>query len=536
MPTIDEQFAQLQAAVRADIADAAARIADIDGQLSTVTTNLGLARQSLAEVTTDRDAKVTEISGLNKTIAELQQKLRDCAGGGEVHPEGWRPRIDVDALLASGNWVTFESLLTSSDSVVKSKDKDGGVFRAFAPMQFSSIADRAKDKGIVLGRSADGKRIEAGTYELNEPGWPNPKGAVTPDAAAYRLPKGSYGLVADGYEFGHGWDDFKPTTERTVVRVKEYTAPERNVLGGWLKAGYSGSRKGLLIGGFHVEGTEQGLQMASGGDIGAFGVTGQSNLHRIFTNLFVYNAQDDVIVQDIVSTGWSGTHGAPPGESFPVQVYMQGVRGSAWRIYTDGRREKGGPIYGAAGLTVGNAYQFVVGDTWGHHSGQAGFVAYQSIDCRTENLHVGDPSDHETRHVGQIQGGKWTTETQGDWLNHERTSGWVHNNPVLDVYAVGRPQREHVSHSGDAFTITRGGKALSAANGTLTLRNPRWSNIIRGGRLGIGTWVPYSGKLANSIEITNPPLVVDTDGKNLPFDWNHGGWKKVDANRVVTAS
>lgn len=428
---------------------------------------------------------------------------------------------DIPALLATGNWVTFESLMTPTQAaqMTTSVDNMGGMVRRFAAGVMHKVMSQVPNgKGIILGWTNFGPTY--GTYEPNEPGWTNG------DQGAIQLNTLALGVVSPGLP-GNGWDDMTPTTAATWLQIKEETGPNKNVCGAWFKCGYDGSVP-LYFEGIHFRGQHQGWQFASGGDIGRAGIQGQPETPRVFTNLFIFNAQKTTI-RNCLSTGWAGTNGAPPGETFGIQLYTNGVGGLIENCATDGRRKAGGPIWGSVGITTGNSVGVEVVDCYSHHNGDAGFVAYQAVNGITRNLVLGDPDDRTTKHVGKPtknQSGQWVVgyHTNGDWLNHERTAGWKHYKTKMLGYSVGRSQREHISHSGDAFVLTKGGVNYPTANGSLELIDPEWANLGFGGKIAAVTW---GVDTYNPQTITSPPKIHKGDGTKIPYRYNNGslgGW------------
>lgn len=420
-------------------------------------------------------------------------------------PPGWLEPWRASAQVASGAAVWFEDLLRTGDLVKITTDAQGAKFYAFGERVFQTVAERCPaGKQLAFGR--DG----GGTYEINTPGW-SASGGVA-DSGAFRMPKQCAGLVGLTPP-GDSLDRLTLLKLRTVFRVKPNTAPAKNVPGGWFQIGFSGSTR-FDIANIHFEGTEQGMQTPAGTGVnGGPGNDGTSQ--RIFTNVFAYNMADGCTARDILSTGNYGNNGAPPGESFLFQWYGS-TNGVLCRVAVDGRREAGGPIYGAAGITFGNALNCIAIECTAHHCGQAGFVGYQAVNCTTYDLVLGDSDDHKTVHVNKI--------TNLDWLNHERTAGFVHYRTVFNTVNPSAKQREPITHSGDAFVLNRGGKSYPTASGTLELIDPVYKGLLFSGKISIAQWNPY-GSAASTHTGKVVPIVRKADGTKIPYKLNYGtGW------------
>lgn len=342
------------------------------------------------------------------------------------------------------------------------------MIRQFGPRVFQNIIDRCPENKWIT--------FPAGVFEINTPGWNI--GAAT----ACQWPKTSYGAIGNCPP-GTSWDDIAPDSERTVFRIKENTAPQRNVAGSWIKVGYTGSVKQTWAN-IHFEGTEQGMQDPSQTSTTP-GPGNDGTSHRLFTNAFFWQLADGSSARDILSTGCFGNNGAPPGETFNFEWYHS-TDPILCRVNTDGRREAGGLCYSSVGITFGNTLNGVMRDCYSHHNRHSGIVFFQSVNCRTYNCVLGDPNDLTTDHVNPGVG--------GNVFNHERTTGNVHYNIQLNCYAVSRPNLEHIMHSNDSWTMTRSGGSYPIDRGTLKLINPSWSKTLFkevGAPIVVATWIPY---------------------------------------------
>jgi|GEM_PF-3721776 len=402
------------------------------------------------------------------------------------------PQLDPATLLASGEWVTFESLMQPGDAVTITTDSQGGKFRAFGPGVFTTIADRVPaGKGIIF---------DTGTYEINTPGWNHGNNS------AWQIPRQCIGAVGQTPP-GTSWDTMKPTTQRTTLRIKPNTAPNVNWLGQAIKFGFSTSLRADFAN-LHIEGTDQGLQTSAGTSVNP-GPGNDGTSSRLFSNFFGYNQADGCTIRDFISTGWYGNNGAPPGETFGISWYGS-TGGKAHRVYVDGRRAAGGPIYGAAGFTFGSSLDCEATDCWMHHCAQGGFVLYQTARVNTYNLVVGDPNDTTTKHV--TMGNR-----KGDWINHERTTATVHYNTTWNSVYIGTTGG-HFTNSNDHYTLTRSGESIVLDNGWVGIVDPvSWTNLGFSGALMAQTWQASdtggSYGNGNTMKSSNPPRFVIDDGR-----------------------
>lgn len=424
---------------------------------------------------------------------------------------------DIADMLADGRAVPFESLLQPGHGEVKTTDAQGGIFRTYAAGAFNKAVSKVPSgKAIIFGR---------GVYEYNEPGWTNGEG----NNAVY-YPKygaGWYGQEEPLVPGGQTLEDLKPTTVRTELRMKPNTAStSKNVAGSAITAGRSGSipfhQANLAFGA-----TDQGNQTASGGDIGSPGVDGK--MIRIFTNFFGYGMAPGSTSRGIFSYGAAGTNGAPKGESFNFQWHggNYGYGTTLHRVWVDGRRTVGGPIYSAAGITIANMADIHVVDCGANYHAHAGFVNFQSFGLRASNLRLGERTDNSVVHVN-------LGYNNGNWLNQENTGDAIYYAPILNVVPnVGR-LREHVSHSNNSYGMARNGIAYSAVDGKLTLIDPKWAKTLFSGAgypLTIASWGPLygDGNPKPSATTNTPPKVIKADGSKVsPVKWNrYGIWTDI---------
>jgi len=386
----------------------------------------------------------------------------------------------------------FESLMQPGDVVTVTTDASGRKFRAFGPGAFQAIANRVPS-GKAIGFLGE-------TYEINEPGWTNG------DVAAFQVPKYCAGLIGN-VPPGNSQDELAP--QRTVLRIKPNTAPDRNWLGQAIKIGYSGSIR-FDLANIHFEGTFQGTQTVVGKTLKP-GPGNDGTSPRLFTNVLAYNIADGCTARDILSTGWFGNNGAPPGETFGFQ-WLGSTSGVLCRVAVDSRRAPGeARFHGSAGITVANSLNVIVTDCRAHWVSNAGFVVFQSAGVETYNLTLGHPTD---RTVHETLG-----TSLGSNLNHEQTTGTVHHSPVLNVYPVSRTG-VHISHSNSTYTVSRSGRSIPIANGTVKVIDGKCSPILFGGKLTVQTWIPYDS--GNTMTQANVPVIVDKDGNRVAAKWSFG--------------
>lgn len=411
-------------------------------------------------------------------------------------PTDTLPSLDPNQLLASGNWVTFESLMQAGDTVTVTTDAQGGTFRAFDPGVFTTVADRVPPgKGIIFG---------TGTYEINTPGWTHG------DNAAWQISKQCIGVVGQTPP-GSSWDNILPTTQRTTLRIKPNTgSTSKNWLGQAIRFGYSGSLRADFAN-LHIEGTDQGLQTSAAMSISP-GPGNDGTSPRLYSNFFGYNQADGCTMRDCLSTGWSGNNGAPPGETFGVS-WFGSTGGKLHRVNVDGRRAAGGPIYGSAGITFGSSLDCEATDCYAHHCQQAAFVNFQAVQCNTYGLVLGDPKDTTTVHATM-------KNRKGDWFNHERTTQCVNYRTTFNSVYIGTTG-VHLTHSNDSWTLSRSGQSIPINNGWVGIVDPvSWTNLGFSGAFMIQTWQASdtggSYGNGNTMRSSNPPRFVIDDGRAVP--------------------
>jgi hypothetical protein len=346
-------------------------------------------------------------------------------------------------------------------------------------------------------------------------------GAQTPGRqAAILWPKNCTGI------WGSGRGSLG-STAGTVIRVTPYTCQSAAEGGSWMQSGGSGSQ-GFFVKNIHFEGTEQGNQTAqildptSGKQLpGGDGVS-----RKLFTNYFANNHGGLFTAEDILTTGWYGNNGAPPGETFGLEVY--GCDNHVLRrVEADGRRTVGGPSFGAVGITVGNSYNSKWYDCWSHHSNAKTYalVFFQSAACKTYNCRLGDSSDLDGYgDFGVTNPSPTNPGFTGGGFNQERAMSSEHYG--LNIYnnrkGPNNPDKGvHFNHSSDAWSRVFNGTTWAVADHQdCLIQDATWFN--HWGKAGnpfyVSTWIPYGG---NPNAITLSPDVV-VNGAHQIIMWAAG--------------
>lgn len=265
--------------------------------------------------------------------------------------------------------------------------------------------------------------------------------------------------------------------------------PQNNSTPCPFKMVYHGGINGVAsYGQFHLEGTEQG---------------------HIYHGLQVFGFNNDLIMQDVLTNGMYGNNGAPPGETFNIELHGNnaGANPTYLRVESDGRRAIGGPSYSAVGLDIANCQQGTMRDCYSHHTVASSVVLYESFNINTFNVKCGDPSDTDGTGIdGFNAGGR---------LNQERTAGCVHTDMQFHAVFKNRGKTVHVTHSND--TVTRG--AFTTKDGTVKFINPKFNDIWGDNKFYIQSWHPYwTGCSMDGLNKTGIPaqsFAVNTDGSPL---------------------
>jgi hypothetical protein len=239
---------------------------------------------------------------------------------------------------------------------------------------------------------------------------------------------------------------------------------------------------------FHLEGTDQG---------------------HIYGGLQVYDAVGGTTFTDLLVTGWAGDSGSPPGETAGLTA---GGRGSITylRCEADGRRERGGEIFGATGLSFQGTAHSTMKDCVSHYVRASPANIYLTFD----SLIVGCIFDATSTSaaVGVGNGGSVA-------LNIERCSGITLRDCVLDA----RGSLRHNTGTNVAFSTDDAGRRIdgvqySAVGGSLVVENPTFNAMDASGLFSVQSYTPYG----SGDTLVNPPVVRDAHGRPLRYEWIHG--------------
>jgi hypothetical protein len=332
-------------------------------------------------------------------------------------------------------------------------------------------------------------------------------GAATPQyPSAFRPPKVCRGIIGSGRGGAVGSND----PNQTTIRVTPMTCMSASEGGSWFQVGGSGSGDWTMKN-LRIEGTEQGMQTTDENRPGIEGPT----THKLFTNYFQSNQDGPVLIENVFTSGWYGNNGAPPGETFGIQVYQ--CDGHILRnVETDGRRAIGGPSYGAVGITAGNSHNAEWHNCWSHHANAKTYhqVFFQTAGCKTYDCRLGDSSDLDG--TGEYNG------YNGGGFNQERAMLSEHYR--MDIYSNRKlgDKGVHFNHSSDAYSRTfDDGTTFSIPTHMSTkIIDSTWFNHWgkAGNPMYISTWIPYGG---NANAITLSPDVIN-NGVHQVIMWSAG--------------
>jgi hypothetical protein len=230
-----------------------------------------------------------------------------------------------------------------------------------------------------------------------------------------------------------------------------------------------------------------------------FQVAGTEQGH-IFNGFQIYATAGANYVEDVLVTGWSGNAGAPPGETYGLDVAGPGGH-VVERVEADGRRQPGGEIFGAMGLTFQNTSGAVFRDCYAHDLRAATYVIYQSVDGYMINC-TSDATAPSDKAIGN--GG----------VNLERAAGWTLATPSI----IGRPNRIHLTHSNDSWTLNQAGVRKSIANGSLRIVQPAFNDLWGDRLFYLQSWSPYGN---GDTQFTAPLMTIHDWATHLPYKWVH---------------
>lgn len=395
---------------------------------------------------------------------------------------------------------------------------------ASAPSQFSRRSLLGIGAAAVLGLATGSAAPQASTEDAAHTGRPSGPGYVryedlyevgdTVSEAMARLSSPAIITFPEGqFEcsgFTAGWN-----TGISVPKIaKGIWGSGAGTLGGDIGTVFTmkphSSKKGSIIPSQSSGGTTPTTLMMqsnslAGGSFRLFQIAGTEQGH-IFHGFSVFNPGGPVSVTDVLVTGWAGDSGAPPGETFGLTIHG-GHESVLTRVEADGRRSVGGESYGPVGLTFQDMVGGSMVDCAAHHCLGYPVALFQSFNIETHNLKVGRADD------------KFPGVTAGGGINHERTSGCAHHDPIILTRDSHRGV--HVTHSNDTYTITRDAQTHSTVNGSLEITNPTYNDIWGNNEFYVETWVPYG--TGNTMTADNPPRVTNQDGAMLPYTWAFAG-------------
>jgi hypothetical protein len=225
---------------------------------------------------------------------------------------------------------------------------------------------------------------------------------------------------------------------------------------------------------------------------------------RCYHGFTVNNPEGPVTFQDLLTCGWFGISGAPPGETFGLAIGGNNGPHKMIRCEADGRRIIGGRGYGPVGLDCADAYGPELHECYSHHGVDSPMVFYQVKNGKTFNCVFG-PQDYANRNGGN----------QGP--NHERTDGTVHTN--ITVHPSTTNALVHMTHSNPNLTFTTDGHTWSTNDGKLTIKGLTYDAIYSDGKFYIQSWDPYDAGNGGESNAT-APLVTLADGTtHIPYKW-----------------
>lgn len=237
-----------------------------------------------------------------------------------------------------------------------------------------------------------------------------------------------------------------------------------------------------------------------------FRVEGSGQGH-VFHCMQVVSSPGAITFEDVLLAGWEGNQGYPPGETFALQFTGGTGAHVMRRLEVDGRRVLGGEVFGAAGLT----FQSIVGATFEqcnvHHCRAANYVFFQAFDSTMVDC-ISDATVPTDKALGNGS------------INMERFDGIKMIRPTI----IGRPNKVHITASGDQYTLTRNGVTHSAASGSLEIVDPVNNATLGNPRLYIQTWDPYDiGPYQQGVSTytypADAPSVHRADGTRIPYTW-----------------
>jgi hypothetical protein len=330
-------------------------------------------------------------------------------------------------------------------------------------IQWSAIAKPGENINTVLAKPAlVGKilKLPAGVFEVSN----------FQTTAAIHVPAGVKGIVGSGYD--------------TIIRIKANTSTYAKSV----PAQSTGQTNPLnvlkmndglapqVLSHFWLQGTEQG---------------------HLYNGISVGKSKPGSSVSNVLITGIPGNSNTPPGETFGLNWWRGSdsitrdveVDGYRWTGNTYSTRVKG-PSVGSSGFGYNSHDRAKLYNVYVHDHTYGMPTFWQSNDAQTWNL----------RSIRNRIG-----------INHERSFGIVHNQPVM----YGSITHRHINFMSDK------------GDGTLTIigaTNDAWINTTRSGPVSKGANLlilspaGYRGKSS----IQTKPKVVGDDGKTpIPYKLVH---------------
>lgn len=487
----DEQASFNTLGARADAEISTLKAAVVNGEaaatalrssLSDASTRASAAEAALLAAQTKATQDAATISARDATITDLRAQLAAAQAAGP-----------------SADEITYEALKARAVAAGISAPNLQQVFDQLGPTEYKIVR---LGFGVIDTQVAWGKA-------------PLVAGASVAAEYAFRPPKSCRGIVGPSAPGRLGQ---KATTAKAVIRLTPNTCKSQSEGGSWFQAGGSGSGD-FLLKNVHVEGTDQGLQTAA--KASTPGYDGVSP--KLFTNVFLNAFGGQVTVEDVLVTGWYGNNGAPPGETFGLEVYNCDNH-VLRRVEADGRREVGGLSFGAVGITSGSCIGAKWYNCWSHHQNgkTAAAVFYQVFDSKTYDCVMGDEADGDG--TGQFNG------VNGGGFNQERAGNCEHYRMKFYINRKVGDKGTHFNHSGDQWDLKRNNVLIRSWNPSVDEKmlivdavfNNIWSAATN--LLYVATWIPY-GSSPNVID--DAPQVVHTDANGAlvadPFKWIWGG-------------
>lgn len=204
----------------------------------------------------------------------------------------------------------------------------------------------------------------------------------------------------------------------------------------------------------------------------------------------------NLVMEHVYIEGTPGNAGAPPGETFAVNIY-QGSGAKLLDVEVDGRRTRQGGTVSIAASPIGhNTHQnSVLTDCIVHDSTYGMPTWWESNGCLTRNLQ---------------------SYNNKAGMNHENVNNITHIDsytaPIGNYHFTMRNDPLPGTAAAGIHTDAYGG------NGILRIQNPRWkAGPAGGGKLVVGM-EPRSSAATYQDAQTSPPIVTDANGVAIGAD------------------